>query len=85
MLKKWYCCEFGVSKLLQDHWKQPEPYDNRRGYGLTYLNELGQDKAATAEGLMSVLAKWPIRNNYTSSSAFMVPGEFHMESYIIYP
>lgn len=73
------------SQFLQDHWEEPEPYDNRRGYGIKYLNKMGQDKAASAEGLQSVLAMWPIRSNYTSSSAVMIPTKFIMDTYVIYP
>lgn len=80
LLQKWYLLETNY-----DHWKEPEPYDNRRGFGIQYLNKLGQDIVATAEGMESLIAMWPIRNNYTSSSALMIPGEFLMQSSVVYP
>lgn len=69
---------------MQDHWKQPLPYDNRREYGIKYMDALGEDDGASTKGLLHVLTLWPVRNNLTSYTTLMVPGEFYMQSYVIY-
>lgn len=70
--------------FLQDHWKMPLPYDNRREYGIKYMEALGEDNAASTQGLLHVLSLWPLRNNLTTYTTLMTPGEFYMQSFIIY-
>ena len=69
---------------LQDFWKQPKPYDNRRYYGNKYMRESGQENAASMDGLFSVLSRWPIRNNETTYTSLMYPQKFVMNSYNVY-
>lgn len=69
---------------LQDFWKQPKPYDNRRYYGNEYMKEAGQENAASMDGLFSVLSRWPIRNNETTYTSLMYPQKFEMNSYNVY-
>ena len=69
---------------MQDHWKTVDPWDNRRYYGNMYMQDLGQEKAASVMGLYCVLSMWPIRNNYTTYTTIMYPKEFTIESFDVY-
>lgn len=69
---------------MQDHWKTPVPYDNRRKFGIEYMDALGEDEAASLAGLKQVLSMWPLRNNLTSYTTLMIPDQFHIQSYVVY-
>ena len=73
-----------IHSQLQDHWKEPKSYDNRRYYGNEYMRATGQERAASMDGLFSVLSKWPVRNNDTTYTSLMNPKQFKMSSYDVY-
>uniref|UniRef100_A0A1I8HJS8 Acid ceramidase n=2 Tax=Macrostomum lignano TaxID=282301 RepID=A0A1I8HJS8_9PLAT len=60
--------------LLQtnyDHWKSPNPIDNRRGPGNACMAKKGQDEAASFSGLFNVLSSIPVLNKLTVYTALM--------------
>ena len=61
--------------LLQtnyDHWEQPPAFDDRRKYGLQYMNELTEANV-DLDAIKAVLARWPVRNDDTSQTILMDP------------
>ena len=58
-------------------------YDNRRYYGNQYIQALGQEKASTFNGLLSVLTTWPVQNSFTIYTTLMYPEQYVMKGYNI--
>ncbi len=61
--------------LLQtnyDHWVDPPIFDDRRNYGLRYVNAIGEQKASLS-AINDVLSMWPVRNDDTSQTILMDP------------
>ena len=61
--------------LLQtnyDHWVQPPVYDDRRSYGLEYMNKIPQANISLDQ-IKTVLGTWPVRNDDTSQTVLMNP------------
>ena len=61
--------------LLQtnyDHWEQPPVFDDRRKYGLRYINEVTSANV-NLDQVNGVLSKWPVRNDDTSQTILMDP------------
>ena len=76
------CALFAV--CVQDHWEPTYKYDNRRYYGNMYMRNLGQEKGATMDGLLEVLTKDPIQNQYTSITVVMCPWSQEIRSFDVY-
>jgi len=63
--------------------KEPPAIDNRRKYGLQYMNELGRTGTNNNTNLINkVLGKWPIRNDNTAYSTIMSPHSGDFETWI---
>ena len=74
----WYLLETNY-----DHWETPPSYDDRRSYGLRYMDQLTQAKADT-EGLHGVMNTWPIMNDATSMTVMMSAADGNFTAYINY-
>ena len=83
-----YICIYYTLYILfissQDHWKSPVPYDNRRMYGVKYLEQLGQNVGASMAGLLDVLFTWPLRNQFTVEVILMNPKAFIVQAFQVF-
>ncbi|QDZ18849.1 N-acylethanolamine-hydrolyzing acid amidase [Chloropicon primus] len=64
---KWYLLQTNY-----DHWVQPPIFDDRRKYGLQYMNAIDPNQV-NLEEVNGVLSKWPVRNDDTSQTILMNP------------
>lgn len=64
-----------------DHWKPAPPNDNRRDYGIKYMNNMGRD-GVNANSILSVLSIWPLNNNDTCYTTIMMQDKISMKTYI---
>ena len=47
------------------------------------MQALGQEKASTFNGLLSVLTTWPVQNNFTFYTTLMYPEQYLMKGYCV--
>eukprot|EP01130_Rhizamoeba_saxonica_P016736 TRINITY_DN7795_c0_g1_i2.p1 TRINITY_DN7795_c0_g1~~TRINITY_DN7795_c0_g1_i2.p1 ORF type:complete len:386 (+),score=75.02 TRINITY_DN7795_c0_g1_i2:165-1322(+) len=74
--KTWYLLETNY-----DHWTQPPSTDNRRKYGLEYMDKLGKN-GVTSKSMYELISKWPLNNFETAYTAVMSPKEETFDLYI---
>lgn len=65
--KTWYLLQTNY-----DHWVQPPIFDDRRKYGLEYMNAVDPTQI-NLDAVNGVLSKWPVRNDDTSQTILMNP------------